>query len=322
MKLDLRVIRYIHALAEHGSFSRAAEALGVKQPTLSETINELEKEIGLALFVRGPRKIEPTQLGHVFLGQSKRVIGDIADLEREILLAKGLKSGALNVVFSSYSAAHLARPLVRDFTSAHRRVQLRIQVFSSPTEGRRALHEHASDFLVGDAGHFEDDPLLAMEERLPPMFGYVVVRAKHPLAMRRPVSLSNVMEYPFIQVTRFPHRVLEALLAQRPHRPHQGVTSIPFPAMDLPTVRDAVDAVIDTDAFMLASLTNVKHELEQGAVIPLLSEPWIGTDWGIFRLRARPLSPAATAAIFELRRIHSAAQEEEADLARRYRVIL
>jgi len=214
LKLDVRVIRYIHALAEKGSFSRAAEALGVKQPTLSETISALEKEIGLPLFVRGPRKIEPTQFGHVFLGQSRRVIGDVADLEREILLAKGLKSGALDVVFSSYAAAHLARPLVRHFASAHHRVQLRIQVFSSPNEGRRALHEHACDFLVGDAGHFENEPLLAMEERLPPMVGYVVVRAKHPLTMRRSVSLSNVMEYPFIQVTRFPHRVLEALLSQ------------------------------------------------------------------------------------------------------------
>ena len=88
--------------------------------------------------------------------------------------------------------------------------------------------------------------------------------------------------------------------------------------MDLPSVRDAVDAVIDTDAFMLASLTNVKQELERGTVIPLLSEPWIRTDWGIFRLAARSLSPAATAAIAQLRRIHSAVQEEEARLAKRY----
>lgn len=318
MKLDLRVIRYIHALAEHGSFSRAAEALGVKQPTLSETITALEKEIGLSLFIRGPRKIEPTQLGHVFLGQSRRVIGDVADLEREILLAKGLQSGALNVVFSSYAAAHLARPLVRHFAATHQGIQLRVQIFSSPNEGRRALHEHACDFLVGDAGHFEEDSLLVMEEHLPPIVGHVVVRAKHPLAIRRPVSLSNVMAYPFIQVTRFPHRVLQALLAQQPPRPHQAIRSTPFPAMDLPSARDAVDAVIDTDAFMLATLTMVKHELEQGAVLLLLTEPWMRTDWGIFRLGARPLSPAATAAVAELRRINSAVQEEEASLAKRY----
>ncbi len=318
MKLDLRVIRYIHALAEHGSFSRAAEALGVKQPTLSETISELEREIGVSLFVRGPRKVEPTELGHVFLGQSRRVIGDVADLEREILLARGLKSGALNIVFSSLAAAHLTRPFVRQFASAHRRVQLRIQIFSSPNEARRALHEHASDFLVGDAGHFENDSSLAMEERLPPIVGYVVVRAKHPLALRRSVSLSDVMDYPFIQVTRFPHRVLNALLAQRSRRPSQAARSIPFPAIDLPSARDAVDAVLDTDAFILSSLTMVKHELEQGAVLPLLTEPWIRTDWGIFRLGARLLSPAATAAIDELRRINSAVLEEEARLVNRY----
>lgn len=318
MKLDLRVIRYIHALADHGSFSRAAEALGVRQPTLSETISDLEKEIGSLLFVRGPRRIEPTELGHVFLGQSRRVIGDVADLEREILLAKGLKSGALNIVFSSYSAAHLTRPLVKQFASSHPGIQLRIQIFSSPYEGRRALQEHACDFLVGDAGHFEGESSFAMEERLPPIVGCVIVRAGHPLATLRPVSLSDVMEYPFIQVTRFPHRVLNALLAQRTPRPNQGVRSVPFPAIDLPSVRDAVDAVTDTDAFMLASLTMVKRELEQGAVVPLLTAPWMRTDWGIFRLGARALSPAATAAIADLRRINSDVQEEEARLAQRF----
>ena len=318
VKLDLRVIRYLHALAEHGTFSRAAEALGVKQPTLSEAISELEKEIGLPLFIRGARKVEPTELGHVFLGQSRRVIGDVADLEREVLLLKGLKSGALNVVLSSYAAAHLARPFVRQFVSAHPRVQLRIQVFSSPNEGRRALVERACDFAIGDSGHFEGEPLLALEERLPPLVGYVVVRAKHPLAMRRPVSLSDVMDYPFIQVTRFPHRVLNALLAHRVRKPGQAARSVPFPAIDLPSVREAVDAVMDTDAFMLASLSMVKRELEQGAVVPLLTTPWMHSDWGIFRLGARSLDPLATAAIADLRRIFSAVQEEEGRLAKRF----
>ena len=93
---------------------------------------------------------------------------------------------------------------------------------------------------------------------------------------------------------------------------------MPFPAMDLPSVRDAVDAVIDTDAFMLASLSMVKYELEQGAVAILLTEPWIRTDWGIFHLGTRSLSPVAATAIAELRRINSAVREEETRLAKRY----
>lgn len=319
MRLDLRVIRYAHALAEHGSFSRAAEVLGIRQPTLSEAISELEKQIGEPLFVRGRGRVQPTDFGHLFLGQASRVVAEVSDLEREIVLAKGLESGVVTVLFGAYAAAHLVRPLIRKFASAHPRVQLRTQVFSTSEEASRAAHGRVCDLLVAEVGYFQDDPSLTIEWRLPSVSGCAIVRAGHPLTQRKAFSPADLLDYPFVQVTRFPHRILRELLAQRrPAQPRETGRTIPFPAIDVPSVRDAIDVVVDSDAFMLASLTNVKHELEQGLVVPVFGEPWIRTDWGIFRLSTRSPGPAVSEAIAELRRIGAAIAAEEAHLATRY----
>lgn len=59
--MNLRDLRYLLAVAEHGHFGRAAEACGITQPTLSVQIRRLEEELGLALFERSGRSIAPTQ---------------------------------------------------------------------------------------------------------------------------------------------------------------------------------------------------------------------------------------------------------------------
>jgi len=319
VKLDLRVIRYVHAVAEHGSFSRAAEALGIRQPSLSEAISELEKEVGSPLFLRGRRSVQPTDFGYLFLGQASRVVAEVSDLEREIVLAKGLESGVVTVVFGSFAAAYLLRPFVKTFAAAHPRIQLRTQVLSTAEEASRAIHNRSCDLLVADAGHFKQDAALAMEARLPSISGCVVVRAGHPLTLRQTCSLADILDYPFVQVTRFPPRVLKELLAQR-RRPRSRSTepAIPFPAIDVPSVHDAVNTVRDSDAFMLALLAIIRGELEQGLVVPILGQSWIRVEWGIFRLSTRSPGPAVTAAIAELRRIGSTIPEDEARLARRY----
>lgn len=58
--MNLRALRYLLALAEHGHFSQAAEACGVSQPTLSVQLRKLEEELGVTLFERGSKGVMPT----------------------------------------------------------------------------------------------------------------------------------------------------------------------------------------------------------------------------------------------------------------------
>ena len=67
MRFELRLLQYAQALAQHAGFSRAAEALGISQPTLSRGIKELETRVGVPLFHRSRLGNELTDFGRVFM---------------------------------------------------------------------------------------------------------------------------------------------------------------------------------------------------------------------------------------------------------------
>lgn len=76
----LRQLQFLIALAEHGSFSRAAEAVFVTQPTLSAAIKELEMTLGTVLVERGARGAVLTHAGEAVLERAKRVMAEAEDL--------------------------------------------------------------------------------------------------------------------------------------------------------------------------------------------------------------------------------------------------
>ncbi len=75
--MELRHLRYFVAVAEHGSFSRAAAALGTAQPSLSQQVRQLEREIGTELFVRDRRKIALTAAGAAFLAETRALFAQL-----------------------------------------------------------------------------------------------------------------------------------------------------------------------------------------------------------------------------------------------------
>jgi DNA-binding transcriptional LysR family regulator len=76
--VDTRHIRAAIAVQRYGSFTDAALALFVSQPTLSRQIASLERELGGALFVRGARRVELTPLGRAFLPAAQEVLDTVA----------------------------------------------------------------------------------------------------------------------------------------------------------------------------------------------------------------------------------------------------
>ena len=76
--MDIRVLRYFLSVCEHGTMSRAAEALHVTQPALSRQIAQLERELGTTLLVRGARRVELTEKG-LYLRRRAQEIVDLAD---------------------------------------------------------------------------------------------------------------------------------------------------------------------------------------------------------------------------------------------------
>ena len=156
MQIDVRSVRYAQALARHGSISKASAALGIAQPTLSRCLKDLEIRIGLPLFTRHRHGVQPTDFGHVFLDQAARVVAQIADLEREVALARGLNSGEVTLGVGPYVADSLMPACIRKFSAEHPGVRLRIQMDAPDVLGR-ALRARTIDIAVAEGSVLEQD---------------------------------------------------------------------------------------------------------------------------------------------------------------------
>jgi DNA-binding transcriptional LysR family regulator len=320
MPIDLRLIRYAAALAEHGSFTRAADALDIAQPTLSRGIRDLETDIGLPLFTRHRHGVEVTDFGYLFLEQAASVSAQVADLEREVALAKGLHKGELAVGLGPHAAELLLPYALPRFVSEHPAVRIRIQIDSIEVLGR-ALRQRALDFVVGESTILESDESIDVFEPLEPIKAYLFVRAGHPLVAAKDVSLPDVLDYPLVQVSRLPPRVLKPFL-EALGASSTTELSLPIPAVDCPTIPFAVDTVLGSNAVMLVSLGMVKRELALRRVVPVLHEGWMRSNWALMKLRHRSPSPAATAFLAALRAAHAASVAEDAMLEKRWRPLL
>src|SRR5258707_3319621 len=76
--MELHQLRYFYAVARAGSFTRAAEELGIGQPSLSQQIRVLEKKIGTPLFERLGRSLRLTVFGEALLEPAQRILQDVA----------------------------------------------------------------------------------------------------------------------------------------------------------------------------------------------------------------------------------------------------
>src|ERR1700733_13182860 len=103
----LRHIRYLKAVADHGSFTRAAEALHVSQPALSQQIKELEQRLGAQLLDRSGRPICPTDLGAVYLRHVHRALEELEEGSRAVRDVEDLSTGSLRLGMTLSATAYL-----------------------------------------------------------------------------------------------------------------------------------------------------------------------------------------------------------------------
>lgn len=95
--MELRQLRYLIAVAHHGSFTRAALELHVAQSALSEQVRRLERELGEQLLVRDRRGVHPTPAGETVLERGRRVMAEVDALTEEIASARGQTRGTLRL---------------------------------------------------------------------------------------------------------------------------------------------------------------------------------------------------------------------------------
>lgn len=95
--MELHQLRYFCAIAETGSFSRAAQQSHVSQPSLSQQIQKLENELGARLFDRLGRTVRLTELGSAFLPRARAVLRDVEAARSDVVERKTAVSGPLRI---------------------------------------------------------------------------------------------------------------------------------------------------------------------------------------------------------------------------------
>src|SRR5215510_4578394 len=95
--MDLRRLEYFLAVVEHGQVTSAASALRVAQPSLSQAIKALERDLGVQLFIRDGRSLRPTRAGEALIEPARRVLGDLDAARAAVSDVVELAAGWLDV---------------------------------------------------------------------------------------------------------------------------------------------------------------------------------------------------------------------------------
>ncbi|WFB10686.1 transcriptional regulator CynR [Streptomyces sp. LX-29] len=141
MAVELRHLRYLLAVAEHASFTRAAEALHISQPTLSQQVKQLERAVRTQLLDRTGRTVRLTDAGEAYVRYARRALQDLAAAERAVLDVTDLSRGTLRLAMTPTFTPYLLGPLAADFHSRHPGISLEI---------REMTQDHIESGLLAD----------------------------------------------------------------------------------------------------------------------------------------------------------------------------
>jgi LysR family cyn operon transcriptional activator len=110
-----RPVRYLLAVVDHGSFTRAAVALHVSQPAVSQQVRELEQRLGVLLLDRSGRTIRATDSGEAYIRHARRALSELEAARRVVRDVEDLSIGSLRIGFTPSFAAYLIAPLIERF---------------------------------------------------------------------------------------------------------------------------------------------------------------------------------------------------------------
>ncbi|MGH7913492.1 MAG: selenium metabolism-associated LysR family transcriptional regulator [Candidatus Binataceae bacterium] len=192
--MDLRLIEIFCRVYQERSFSRAARALGLTQPTVSVHIRDLEQSLGTALFNRLGREIQPTEAGNFLYEHSRSLIALKSDLAQKMAGFLNRVEGLLTVGASSVPGEYLLPSLVTAFRAKYPGVRARLRISDTAETIEYLRH---GDIEIGVVGATMEDPELAFET----LAGDELVLAAPAEGIcdgRSQVSLMELRELPMI----------------------------------------------------------------------------------------------------------------------------
>ncbi len=169
-RVNLHLLRIFVAVAEHRSFSRAAETLFISQPAVSKAVRELERQLDLPLLEReagGARHVRLTESGQALLEHARGIFALERAAAEDIRARVGLKRGRLTIGASTTIAAYWLPSYVAEFMVDRPAIQLEIQAANTRAVSQALIDCRMDLALVEGAvedprilvTHWRDEPL-------------------------------------------------------------------------------------------------------------------------------------------------------------------
>lgn len=258
--LNLYQLRILAAVVEHGSFSGAAEALGLTQPAISAQVRHLRKFAGVPLLVREGRRVVLTEAGRALYRFAEEMLGSTDALRRELEDISGGERDHILIAGPLAYVAYVLPSLLARFELQHPNLRLSVIETSSRDaiervrSGRVDIGVVASGRVPKDlvdglvVGHLFDDEVVIIES------------PKHPFEHGEEVTLEALSQIPFVGLARG-EALTEAGLNRR--LAAAGLPPIK-PVMEFSAWAGVKDAVRSGAGVAMVFRSVVQRELEQG----------------------------------------------------------
>lgn len=283
--LKLRDLHVLTIVAQTGSMNKAALLLNTTQPAVTRSIRDLERNIGVCLFDRGPRGVELTPYGRVLLDGSSSIFDDLRQITKNIEFLCDPTIGNVRVGCSPLLAASFVAAVVDHVSRYYPLIEF--EIIPAPIErGYRQLIERDVDLLITrKVGPVSDEQLLF--EPLFDDFLVVVSGVKHAWARRRNIKLSELAHEKWV-LTPADHvlgaDVLDAFRKSGVDRPQASVIT---------SAQDVRLSLVATGRFLtIFPASALKYPAKQPEIRVLPVElPIASVPNGMVTLKKRMLNP-------------------------------
>lgn len=192
--MDIRHLQYFVKVAQHKSFTKAAEALYITQPTISKMIKSIEKEMGVVLFHRAGRQVELTDAGHVIFNQAQDIVHAFENLSSELDDLVHLKKGHIRIGLPPMIGSSFFPKVIGKFRELYPDVTIQLVEDGAKKVGTD-VENGVLDIGVVLSPINEEmfHSFSLVEEKL-----MLLVHPSHALANRKTVSLSELAQESFV----------------------------------------------------------------------------------------------------------------------------
>ena len=255
-------LRILKAIADEGSFKRAADSLFVSQPAISLQIQNLEKQLAVPLFDRGGRKAQLTEAGNLLLAYGEKILTLCQETCRAIEDLQNLQGGTLIVGASQTTGTYLLPRMIGLFHQKYPYVSVQLQVHSTRRTSWAVANGQVDLAIIGGEVPLELQDILDIipyaEDELA-----LIIPPNHPFAEQETIAKEDLYSLNYITLDSQStiRKVLDQVLTRCDI--NTGELKVEMELNSIEAIKNAVQSGLGAS---FVSVTAIEKELKMGII--------------------------------------------------------